>query len=85
MIKKKDFNKKFFYVQCGDWEATTVASTHMEACLNVMSQAIDTFGKEISLTDVMISSDCDNTINEAEDSIEGFLVERILKELSYEY
>jgi|TARA_Y100000289_G_scaffold39202_1_gene38679 hypothetical protein len=85
MVRKKDLSKRFFYVQCGDWDCMTIASSHFNACLNAMDQAIEQFGEDISLTDVIISSDCDNTINSKEDAVEGFLVERILKELSYEH
>lgn len=85
MIRKIDSENKFFYVQCGDWDGTTVADSHANACKNILSQAIDKFGKEIKLTDVIISCDCDDEINNKEGSREGFLISRILKELSYEH
>lgn len=85
MVRKKDLDKRFFYVQCGDWDSVTIASSHYDACLNAVNQALEQFDEEISLTDVIISSDCDNTINSKENAVEGFLVERILKELSYEH
>lgn len=84
MVKKTNIENKFFYVQCGDWDGMTVANSHKDACLNILSQAIDRFGKEIELTDVIISCDCDNSINDKDD-IEGFLVKSILEELSYEH
>jgi len=85
MVRKNDSENKFFYVQCGDWDGTTVAKTHKDACKNILSQAIDKFGKEIKLTDVIISCDCDEELNRKNDSTEGFLIKNILEELSYEH
>lgn len=86
MVKKISLNKKFYYVQCGDWDSVTIASSHKEACLNAMEKALDHFAKEeIELTEVMVSSNCDGTLNDKEDSTEVFLSEKIIKELSYEY
>ena len=86
MVKKISLNKKFYYVQCGDWDSVTVACSHKEACLNAMEKALDQFTKEeIEITEVMVSSNCDGILNDEENSTEAFLSEKIIKELSYEY
>lgn len=85
MIKKKDSEKKFYYVQCGDWDSVTIASSPLDACLNATDQALSNFGDKISLTDVIIASDCDKQINDMEDATEGFLIENIIKKLSHEH
>jgi hypothetical protein len=85
MVKKKDLDKKFFYVQCGDWDAMTLALSHRQACLNTMTQAFESFGKHVELSDVIVSCECDADMNNDDDSIQAFLVDGILEELSHEY
>lgn len=86
MVKKISLDKQFYYVQCGDWDSVTVASSHKEACLNAMEKALEQFSKnEIELTEVMVSSNCDDILNDKNHSTEGFLSETIIKELSHEY
>ncbi len=85
MIRKSDSKKKFYYIQCGDWDASTIASSHKEACLSVVSQAIDMFGKKTELSEVIVCCDCDNILNDDENAIQGFLSATIMEELSYEY
>lgn len=82
MIRKITNDNKFFYVQCGDWDASTIAKSHREACLNAVAQAIDYFNEEIKLTEVIIASECEKEINDQEDSTEAFLVESILEEIN---
>ena len=86
MVKKISSDKQFYYVQCGDWDSVTVASSHQEACLNAMEKALDQFKQEeIELTEVMVASNCDDMLNDKKNSTEGFLSETILKTLSHEY
>lgn len=86
MVKKISSDKQFYYVQCGDWDSVTVASSHREACLNAMEKAIDHFTrKKIDITEVMVSSMCDDMLNDRENSTEGFLSKKIIEELSHEY
>lgn len=86
MVKKISTDKKFYYVQCGDWDSVTVASSHKEACLNAMEKALDLFNKdEIEITKVMVSTSCNEMLNDNPDSTEGFLSEKIIEELSYEH
>ena len=86
MIKKISSDKQFYYVQCGDWDSVTVASSHKQACLNAMEKALSQFNQdEIELTEVMVSSNCDDMLNDKTNSTEGFLSEKIIKELSHEY
>lgn len=82
MIRKNTNKNNFFYVQCGDWDATTIALSHKEACKNVIHQAIDFFNEQIELTEVMVVSECREQMNDKDDSIEAFLVESILEELN---
>ena len=84
MVKKKSKIKKFFYVQCGDWEGFTVAKTPRGACVNLVSQAIDLFKDKVKFTNVMICSDCDKMINDEFDDVSAFSIESILDEV-HEY
>lgn len=82
MIRKSTNDNKFFYIQCGDWDATTIARSHREACKNAISQAIDYFNEETQLTELVIASECEKEINNKEDSVEAFLVDSILEEMN---
>lgn len=84
MIKSRLSDKKFYYVQCGDWECSTVASSPREACKFAASQAIDLFGKDTKFSNVIICSDCKDSLDTNESKVEAFIVESILEEI-HEY
>lgn len=84
MVKKKSKINKFFYVQCGDWDGFTVAKTPRDACINLVSQALETFNNKAKFTDIMICSDCEKMIDDKEDDISAFRIEDILEEV-YEH
>lgn len=84
MIKTKSKNNKFYYMQCGDWEAVTVANSHREACSSAVSQAIDMFKDSTKFTNVIVCSDCQKSLDADDNNIEAFHVETILEEI-YEH
>lgn len=84
MVRKKVKGKKFYYVQCGDWESVTVASTPREACKEAASQAIERFGNDIKTTKVIICCDCSMLMEDSNESVEAFLIEKIMEDI-YEH
>jgi hypothetical protein len=84
MIKSRLSDKKFYYIQCGDWECSTVASSPREACKFAASQAIDFFGEDTKFSNVIICSDCEGSLDSNEIKVEAFIVESILEEI-HEY
>tara|TARA_R110001592_G_scaffold160695_4_gene392989 strand:- start:35253 stop:35507 length:255 start_codon:yes stop_codon:yes gene_type:complete len=81
MVKNKSNNTNFYYIQCGDWEGVTVASSPRSACLSLVSQAIDMFKDEIELTDIIVCSDCKKSMDNADGEINAFQIESILEEI----
>tara|TARA_X000001036_G_scaffold440137_1_gene494846 strand:+ start:6078 stop:6356 length:279 start_codon:yes stop_codon:yes gene_type:complete len=92
MLKKKSVNKKFYYIQCGDWEGFTAAKNPNEACVSALSQSVDLFGDKNKLTKIMVCMDCDSMLNESDlnsdaeknYSISAHLVEPLLEKI-HEY
>jgi len=84
MIKERSNDKKFYYIQCADWECSTVASSPREACKFAISQAIDFFGENTKFSNVIICSDCEDSLDSNESKVEAFIVESILEEI-HEY
>lgn len=85
MVKKISSDKKFYYVQCGDWDSVTIADNHLDACMNAVDRAKDIFNEEIQYSDVIVACDCMQSINEEKEAEQAFLVEKVLERLSYEH
>ena len=81
MVRKKNKKNNFYYIQCGDWEGVTVGSNAKDACKTAVSQALEFFGTNIKTTAVMISSNCDMSLNDKDSAVEAFYVDNILEEM----
>ena len=80
MVKKLSTKNRFFYIQCGDWDASTVAPTPREACINVLDQTLDRDSDAI-LTDVVIAMDCANSLDNNHAEVTAFPVSQLLTEI----
>jgi len=60
MVRKKSNKKKFFYIQCGDWDGVTAAKSSREACVQVTSQALELFKEKARFSKVMLCVDATN-------------------------
>ncbi len=82
MLKKKSKDNKFYYVQCGDWDGCTIASSPREACANAIEQSIDVFGIDSKLTDVIICCDCSKSLEDNDSDVHAFFSESILEDMN---
>lgn len=84
MVKNKFSKGRFFYVQCGDWDGFTIASTFKEACINCVDQALSFFGEDAKMTKVMICADPSLLLEDDKNATSAFLINEILNEM-HEY
>jgi len=82
MVRKKSNKKKFFYIQCGDWDGITAAKSPREACVQVVSQALELFKDKARFSKVMLCVDCSKSVENSQDDKDAFLVETILEEVN---
>lgn len=80
MVKKKSTNKKFYYVQCGDWDAFTISESPKQACSQAISQSLEVFQKKAKMTKVIICIDPDKQLNDEEEPY-AFLVQPLLEKI----
>lgn len=72
MVKKIGKGKKVFYVQSADWEGFTEAESSAEACLTILSEAIQKFKTDADISPQVLCMDLSNLHNSPE--VENFEV-----------
>ncbi len=78
MIQKSNSKLKFFYTQCGNWEAVTQATSARDACKESILRAnTQRKAQGLSLTDVIVAMDLEKEMNGHEDSREAFIAKNL--------
>ena len=84
MIQKRTTNQ-LFLVQCGDWESVRSAQSPMKACTDAMLEARREYGQGLKLSDVIISMNLQEQMENNPDAISAFSMASIKEFLKNEY
>ena len=84
MVKKINSKFKFFYTQCGEWEAVVPAVSAEGACSLSICQAVETYGKSaLDSCGIMLAMDVAKEADSQNgDHVSVFQVEQFKEELN---
>jgi len=57
MVKKVKSDLKFFYTQCGEWDAVVSAASPLEACRDAITESKTKLGKDQKMGNIVLAMD----------------------------
>ena len=78
MVKKVKSDLKFFYTQCGDWDAVVKAASPLEACRDSITESKAKFGEGEKMSNIVLAMDLEGEVeNQNGSSISLFKMNRL--------